>query len=257
MAQGNINKANAIRLIDEKIKQFKEIYDNVTYDSRYDPKYQKAYYGTELLLKDLFSVEEAQNFVVNVTSSETVIGSPRDKIREIGRYKKHIQDCVVQLELFRERIFNMWPEDSQQKNNESDDIKPPFVSMSFEDSDKEINEYFCGILKALKIEYITEERYSSSSVPEKVKKRIEDAGLIITIFVKHDVPQNTRPWLIGETKYAQGAGKDVIAIVEYGVTQLAGLNSEKELVLFKRGNAKRMQDATTKLLEALKEHGLI
>ncbi len=56
--------------------------------------------------------------------------------------------------------------------------------MSFEQADKEINDYVTGILEALKIKFETGDRYSKESIPDKVKNRIATSGLFIVVFVK-------------------------------------------------------------------------
>lgn len=51
-------------LIDEKISQFQKVLAEATYDNRYNEAYNLAYYGTETLLTEISSKEEAMNFVV-------------------------------------------------------------------------------------------------------------------------------------------------------------------------------------------------
>lgn len=137
----------------------------------------------------------------------------------------------------------------------------PFLSISFDKKDKNINEYFKDILKALQIDFETGEKYSKDSIPEKVKKRIENTDLIIVIFVKRDELTKggyvTPAWLIKELSHAQANGKEVIALVEEGINDIAGLKMEKEIIPFKRDHQTKMLDATIKFLEALKEHGLV
>ena len=137
----------------------------------------------------------------------------------------------------------------------------PFVSMSFDESDQDINQYVTGILKALQIDFETGERYSKNSIPQKVQSRIRSSDLFIIIFVKRDKIKGggyTAPsWLHKELGIAQGAQKDVIAWVERDIKDIAGLNYEKEVVYFKRNNANEIEKATIKFLEALKAHKLV
>ena len=139
--------------------------------------------------------------------------------------------------------------------------KVPFLSISFSEKDRDINDYFKNILTALNIEFETGERYSKDSISEKIKKRIDNSDIIIVIYVKRDELKDgghTAPsWLINELAYAQGKGKDVIAVVEEGINDIAGLKTEKEIIYFKRANPARIMKATIKFLEALKEHGLV
>jgi len=67
-------------------------------------------------------------------------------------------------------------------------VKKAFVSMSFEDSDEVINNYFTKILESLKIGYETGEPYSKENIPTKVKTRILNSGIFILILVKrHEI----------------------------------------------------------------------
>jgi hypothetical protein len=137
----------------------------------------------------------------------------------------------------------------------------PFVSMSFDPADQEINNYVTGILRALKIDYETGERYSKESISEKVKNRIETSGLLIGILVNRDKVESggfaTSGWLVKEVGLAQGNKKDVILWVEKDIKDIAGLNYEKEIIYFNRKNLPDMQKATLQFLEALKVHKLI
>jgi len=258
-----ISKSKAIKLIEEKIKQFQILLENATYENRYNADYDSSYYGTEALLTDLFSKDEAENFRKNVNSGVGVItlGGPINYARELQDYKKHINKCITQLQIYKERTQNFWEAKELIDNKKAKII--PFVSMSFSKSDHDINQYFIDILKILQIKFVTGERYSKDNIPEKVKKRIIKSGLVIIIFVKRDKLENGKyippSWLIKERGIAQGAGKDVIALVENGIDKkyLASLDSEKEIIYFEQNNVMAMRKATIRFLEALKEHKLI
>lgn len=139
--------------------------------------------------------------------------------------------------------------------------KKTFLALSFEDKDKKLNGYFKDILSALRIGYETGESYSKDTIPDKIKKRIESANILIAIFVRRyaisDGSFTTASWLTKELSYAQGKGKEVIALVEIGIKDIAGLNMEKEIIFFKRDNQTSMQEATIKFLQAIKEHELV
>ena len=255
-----IQKNKALQLIDEKISQFQKVLADATYDNRYDEAYRLAYYGTEALLAELFSEVESMNFRRSVSSRVGVVSIGEiDYAKELQDYKEHINSCIAQLKVYRERVQNFW---------EAEELEPvikstvvPFVSMSFDESDQEINKYVTDILKALQIEFKTGERYSKDSIPQKVQSRIRSSDLFIIIFVKRDKIKGggytTPPWLIKELGIAQGSQKDVIAWVEKGIKDIAGLDYEKEVIYFKRDNVKEIENATIKFLEALKEHKLI
>jgi hypothetical protein len=103
-----ITKTEALKLIDTKITQFKEILENATIKNRYDKNYKLVYYGTEQLIKELFSEQEIKNFRGAVT---TLIGN-KDVLKD---YQEHINDCIAQLEVYKEKIQNFWEDSSGSK----------------------------------------------------------------------------------------------------------------------------------------------
>ena len=133
--------------------------------------------------------------------------------------------------------------------------------MSFDDRDRDINDYVINILKALKIDFETGESYSKDSIPQKVKSRIQSSDLFIIILVKREKIEGggytTSSWLLKELGIAQGSRKDVIAFVEKDIKGIAGLNYEKEVIYFERDKINEIMKATVKFIEALKEHNLI
>jgi hypothetical protein len=254
-----ISKDKAISLIDAKIVQFQEVSKNATYQNRYDEPYQLAYNGSETLLTELFSKEEAMDFRGQVTSVVFLAGGPINYAQELADYREHIARCIARLKVYNERILNFWPDSAIESATKSASV--PFVSMSFDDSDREINEYFTSILKSLRIDFETGERYSKESIPEKVQSRIRSSDLFIIIFVRRDKIEGggytTPSWLLKELGLAQGARKDVIAFVERGIKDIAGLNYEKQVIYFERDSLQSVCKATLVFLEALKEHQLV
>jgi len=256
-----IQKAKAIELIEEKIDKFQKVLAEATYLNRYNEAYEIAYYGTETLLSELFSKEEAMDFRSNMASGGSfgVVGGETDYSKELQEYKEHIISCISQLKIYKERIQNFWESDELEIATKSGTV--PFISMSFDDKDRDINDYVINILKALKIDFETGERYSKDSIPQKVKSRIQTSDLFIIIFVKREKIEGggytTSSWLLKELGIAQGARKDVIAFVERGIKGIAGLNYEKEVIYFERDKINEIMKATVKFIEALKEHNLI
>jgi len=254
-----IPKNKALELIDEKISQFQKVLNEATYDNRYNKDYKLAYYGTETLLTELFSKEETMNFRNNISTGISFNGGKTDYAKELQNYQKHINSCIAQLKVYKERIQNFWGPDELETAAKSTVI--PFISMSFDESDQDINQYVTNILEVLGIDFETGERYSKDSIPQKVQSRIRNSDLFIIIFVKRDKIVNdgytTPSWLVKELGIAQGSRKDVIAWVERGIKDIAGLNYEKEVIYFERDNVKEMKKATIKFLEALQEHKLI
>jgi len=256
-----IPKTKAIELIDEKIKQFEDVAKNATYENRYDESYNFVYEGSEMLLTELFSEEEAMKFRMGVTGAAGAFGGSEDYAEQVRDYKHLISICIAQLKAYKERIQNFWSTEEIETTTKESIV--PFISMSFEEADNDINQYVTGILEALQIDFETGGRYSKDSIPEKVKSRIRNSDLLIIIFVKRAKKEGggytTPSWLLKELGIAQGASKDVIAWVEKDIDlkELAGLNWEKEIIYFRRDDLKEMEKATIKFLEALKEHKLI
>ena len=105
-----VSKDRALELIDEKIKQFQHIHDTATHDNRYNKEYHEAFYGTEALLKELFSEEDAKKFRLNTS---TVMGARSTCVAVVNLtedYKMHIMKCISQLEVYKEQIQNFWDE---------------------------------------------------------------------------------------------------------------------------------------------------
>ncbi|MBL7083432.1 MAG: hypothetical protein ISS41_07370 [Candidatus Aminicenantes bacterium] len=253
-------KAKAINLIEEKINQFQKVLAEATYQNRYNEAYEIAYHGSESLLSELFSKKEKKDFRSNVASGGLfVVGGETDYSEELQEYKEHIKSCISQLKVYKERIQNFWEPDELKRETKSGTV--PFISMSFDDRDRDINDYFTNILKALKIDFKTGERYSKDSIPQKVKNRILSSDLFIIIFVKREKIDDggyTAPsWLFKELGIAQGKQKDVIALAERGIKDIAGLNFEKEVIYFERDKIIEIMKATVKFIEALKEHNLV
>lgn len=226
------------------------------------------YYSTKGLLTELFSKEEVNDFGSDVVTPKptsfaayslaTIPNVTAIRDAELHEYKIHIYSCITHLGMYRERIQNFWEINELETATKSTIV--PFVSMSFDKNDKDINEYVTGILDALQIDFETGERYSKGSIPEKVQSRIRSSDLFISIFVKRDKIEGggytTPSWLHTELGTAQEAQKDVIAWVERDIKDMAGLNYEKEVIYFER-DANGIKKATIKFLEALKEHKLI
>ena len=254
-----VSKSKALELIAEKILAFQHILPKATYENRYDKTYKLAYYGTETLLTELFSKEEAMEFRRNVTSMAVSVGGRIDYAKKLKDYTDHIDSCIAQLNIYSDRIENFWNGDELKTVTKSKIVS--FVSMSFEDADKDINSYITGVLGALQIDFQTGERYSKESIPEKVMGRIQGCNPFIAIFVRRDKIEGggyaAPPWLVKELGIALGSGKDVIALVERGIKDIAGLNYEKEVVYFDRNSVVEIEKATIKFLEALREHKLI
>ena len=259
-------KEKALELVKKKIDEFEKICESATYENRYKEEYNRVYYGTKTLIGQLFSDKEVKEFSDAVNVGFAMVGGGTiDYQKKVNDYKVHIKKCISQLQVLEERIFNFWDDvpEKLESTKEPKSVAIPFISMSFEPIDNEINEYVTGILEALKVKFETGERYSKDSIPEKVKNRIVNSGFFIVIFVKRNKLEDgsftTSAWLLREMGLAQGNKKEIIAWVEKGISdkEIANLNFEKELIYFDRTDVVQMKKATIKFLEALKEHRLI
>lgn len=105
------SQGKAFELIDQKILQFQDILAKATFEKMYDESYELAYHGTETLLTELFSKEEAMEFRRNVTLPMVVVGGEEDHAKELQDYKDHVGSCIAQLKVYRERVQNFWGTD--------------------------------------------------------------------------------------------------------------------------------------------------
>jgi nucleoside phosphorylase len=119
-----ILKNKALELIDEKIEQFQQILDTATYDTRYNPEYYEVYHGTEGLVAELFSEEEKKKFRKNVSNYIFFATTHIDYGEELKKYKKHINKCISQLKVYKERIKNFWEEPKSIENESNNTINP-------------------------------------------------------------------------------------------------------------------------------------
>ena len=270
-----IVKTKALQLIDDKIAQFQQLLDSATYENRYEDPYDSTYFGTEALLKELFSEEEVKEFrrQVYVTGfinedgyknnvlarGGFVNGDTPDPAYELRDYRIHINRCIAQLQVYRERLDQFGGPDEPMENTTK--VGSAFVAMSFDEEDQDINTYVTGILDALKVNYQSGRRYSKETIPDKVKERILMSDVFIGVFVKRvplrDGRYGAPPWLVSELGMAKAKGAGVIAWVEEGVEEIPALDYGREILYFTRDDITQIKKATVSFLEALREHNLI
>ena len=225
-------------------------------------EYKAVCSNSASIIAEFLSKKEAERFLLKTRRNPSYFGGVSlldDRKFSPERCKESLMECKEELKSYRQRIIDTWKGGDQPiSQNQS---LWPFMSKSFSDQDRAVNDYFEGILKALKIQFETGERYSSDSIPQKVRDRIHRCDLMILILTRRDKLERggyTAPaWLIKEVGHAQQEGKPVIALVERGIRDDAGLKMEKELIYFERDSLESMQKATVKFLEALKEHKLV
>ncbi|MDY6796997.1 MAG: hypothetical protein SWK76_17195 [Actinomycetota bacterium] len=250
-----------MELIDEKIQKSEGFIESLRlslYPGEhglvlYDEEFEDIYQSIRILLKELFDSDEAVYFEEQIE----LAGSYGDSDHEYRR--KRSVACISLLRAYKEKVERFWTEKATTTTTIQSSI--PFISMSFNEKDKETNDYVVSILEALRIEFETGERYSKDSIPQKVKNRLLGSDPVIIIFVRRDKLESgeytTPSWLLKELGMAQTADKNIIAFVEKGIKDIANLNYEKEVIYFDRDNVQDMMKAAIKFLEALKEHGLI
>jgi hypothetical protein len=82
--------------------------------------YTLLYGSTEVLLTELYSEKEVVNFRSNVTLPAIIADEETiQNYRELQDYKDHIQRCIAQLKVYRERIQTFW------KTDKVDEAKDP------------------------------------------------------------------------------------------------------------------------------------
>ena len=137
-----------------------------------------------------------------------------------------------------------------------------FVSKSFDPADRDVNSYFERIMKALGLQVLTAEDFTGESISVRVERLLAECDFLIGIYVirYEDSKKSkvvTSQWMMRETFTAHGQGKQFIALVEDGVNDTGGLDVDRELIFFSRGDDIKMREATVKFLQALHWFGLI
>ncbi|MCD4747200.1 MAG: hypothetical protein K8R58_12960 [Bacteroidales bacterium] len=117
-------------------------------------------------------------------------------------------------------------------------------------------------MKSVGIEIATAEDYTGETIPDRVERILHSCDFLVGIYViRYEDSSNkkivTSQWLMRETFTAHGQGKEFIALVEEGVTDIGGMDIDKELIYFKRDDIIMLQEATIKFLQALTWHGII
>lgn len=74
----NISKEEAFKLIDEKIAQLQNVFENATYENSYDHQYELAYHSSLNLLEELFDEKETKRFIMNTNAGVIVIDGEED-----------------------------------------------------------------------------------------------------------------------------------------------------------------------------------
>ena len=96
----HLAKIRPVKLLNKNISEFQKLLDEATYENVHNDEYKSVYNTTESLLKELFSQEEVNNFRINVTTPILFDSSTPEEDMQI--YKTHIQNCILNLEQYRE-----------------------------------------------------------------------------------------------------------------------------------------------------------
>ena len=105
MSEKKISRSKALELIDQKISGFQSLLKEATRENKYGEDYTLLYGSTEDLLTELYSEKEVVNFRSNVTLPAIIADEETiQEYREFQDYKDHIQRCIAQLKVYRERI---------------------------------------------------------------------------------------------------------------------------------------------------------
>ncbi len=173
----------------------------------------------------------------------------------------HIKVLNDQLGLFGGEIKTRldWLE-ANNRTDPSNILPTVFISKGFSEEENKLNEFFEGYIEALKIVCISGEPYDSSSIPEKIRKRIDSSDALIAIIQKRYSSQSGTSgagsaWVIREIEYSLGKIKPVIILAEKGV-ETAGFEFEKEIIYFDLKDQPLTTSSIKKLLQALTKYGL-
>lgn len=106
----------ALRILDEKIKQFKKILNETSVDDIFTDEYGVVYNETEIFLTNLFSKEDVNEYLKNTT----YVGHPinDDPSIKLERHKNNIKRCITQLE----KIKKKYQESREEKKTDMIDV---------------------------------------------------------------------------------------------------------------------------------------
>jgi hypothetical protein len=100
----NIPRSEAVRLIEERIKQFQRILRDANCNNIDIDEYGSTRDETIILISDLFSEAEAYKF----KGPETIRFVPISPEEELEEYRKEIKEKLAKSEDLKERIQNFW-----------------------------------------------------------------------------------------------------------------------------------------------------
>jgi hypothetical protein len=129
-----------------------------------------------------------------------------------------------------------------------------FVAHSFAPEDERVVELIKGFVEKVGLVVVTGEAAAPGGITDKIKTRISDCEVFIVIYTRREeiTPGvfQAPTWLLQETGFAISESKQLIILVEDGVTNIGGLQADNELIPFRRDD---LAPALLKIQEALLE----
>jgi hypothetical protein len=149
--------------------------------------------------------------------------------------------------------------DVQQRNEaEVSDVpdRSAFIAHSFDELGDDLAAKVERLLKTLGFGVVTGKPYSSTTVSGKVKQRIREQGIVVSIVTKQDAASSERQslsmWVAQESAFAEGAHKPLFLLVQRDADFNPGLHGDLERIPF---DVASLDEAFLKLLEGLHDLG--
>jgi tetratricopeptide (TPR) repeat protein len=137
-----------------------------------------------------------------------------------------------------------------------------FLAHSFSPQDERVVNKIRGFLESLDIICVSGERAQTTSIARKVKERIQESDLFVGIFTVEEVlrrgagflrkaeqVRTTSNWVIQESGFALGRGKEVLFVAEEGLDRFPQLQGDLEVVRFGRSSIE--QDAFQRISQMI------
>ncbi|MBI5192005.1 MAG: hypothetical protein HZA08_01030 [Nitrospirae bacterium] len=128
-----------------------------------------------------------------------------------------------------------------------------FAGHSFDERDRPLVDKILKFLRSAGVECKSGEPAENRSVSTKVKERIDHNSIFVGIFTRRCKLDGqelyaTSNWVIQESGYAIGKGKELILLVENGIDNLPELQGDLEYVPFQRDS---LEDTFRRLIEMI------
>ena len=121
-----------------------------------------------------------------------------------------------------------------------------FIAHSFNKKDESLVDSFKKYIESLDLNTISGEPAQNISMSSKVQQRIDDCELFIGIFTiaqklfcNKKIFNSTSYWVIQESGYAIGKGKELLFLVEKGINDFPKLQGDLEVNFFSRDSLEK------------------